>query len=199
MIIGVKGLTWAPIASGGEGSAVVYSGGESLTDMMVHVDYSVERDESGFYADDHQIDGENSVRAVNVSLELAKLPIAARKTILGWAEDSTNNEYSETDQPAPYVGVGFVYGDRYKGTITYIPIWIYKVQFGLDNENADTKGESISFQTRTISGKGMAVQLDSSGVGVFRTIGHAASAEGFATYAAALAWLKTKAGISGGG
>ncbi len=196
MIIGVKGLTWAQYVSGGDGSAVVYTGGETMADMMVHVDYSVERDDGSFYADDHKIDGENSVRSVRVSLELAKLPMAARSKILGWAVNQAGTEYSETGEPAPYVGVGFIYGDRYKGTDVFIPYWVYKVQFGLENENADTRGESINYQTRTIAGDGEAVQLESSGPFIFRVVGTTAGAEGFATYTEALNWLKAKAGIS---
>ncbi len=196
MIIGVKGLTWAQYVSGGNGAPVVYSGGETLADMMVHVDYTIERDEGAFHADDHKIDGENSIRSVRVGLELAKLPMAARASILGWEVNQAGTEYSETGDPAPYVGVGFVYGDRYKGTDVYIPIWVYKVQFGQENENADTRGESINYQTRSIVGDGEAVQLESGGKYIFRAVGTTAGAEGFTSYADALAWVKSKPGIS---
>lgn len=194
MIIGVRGLTWAKFASGGEGSACVYTGGESLTDMMVRVGYTTERDESGFYADDHKIDGENSVRSVSIELELAKLPLEARASMLGWQKAS--NDYQETDQAAPYIGIGFIYAEKYKGTVVYTPHWIYKCQMGINDDGANTKGENVEFQTRTISGSGMAVSLDNSGVNVFRTIGAASGLDGFATYAAALAWLKNMAGIA---
>ena len=83
MIIGVRDLTWAKVTSGGEGSAMVYSGGAQETDLMVRADQSEERSDVRFHADDHMIDSVNTLRSVTVSLELAKLPLAARAKILG--------------------------------------------------------------------------------------------------------------------
>lgn len=197
MIIGVKGLTYALLSSGGDGSAPVYSNGETLEDMMVNVDYSPDRDEGGFNADDHMIDRVSSINSVTVDIEVAKVPLEMRAKMLGWAVNTGGTEYTETSGDAPYVGVGFVYGDRYKGVDTYLPIWIYKTQFSLESDNAATKGETIDFQTRTLHGTSMGVQLDNTGVTSFRVIGATANTDGFTTYAAALAWLKGKAGIQG--
>lgn len=189
MIHKARKLTWGPFTSGGDGSACVYTGAKVDSDKVVRVDMSEDAQKQDFYADDHRIDSDNSISGANVSIELAKLTDDMRTGVLGYTESSS--DILVTGNAAPYVGVGFIVGDVYKGTVTYRAYWYYKVQFTRGNRTFSTKGESVSYQTESIEGAAVAVQLSSGGPDVF----YADSGE-LSTEAAAESWLKTKAGIS---
>ena len=119
--IGIKGLTYAPYTSGGDGAAIVYGSGVSLADYMIRADVSEERQDNPFHADDHQIDADNSLTGATVSLELSNLTDSLEKALLGYVESGTSSatELSMTDAEAPFVGVGFIRKERFKGTATY--------------------------------------------------------------------------------
>ena len=193
MIIGVRDLTWAKVTSGGEGSAMVYSGGAQETDLMVRADQSEERSDVRFHADDHMIDRDNSVTGASISLELAKLPAAALTDLVGYVEGSGNTpDLTMTDAEAPYVGIGFVHVDRYKGTRMFIPYWYYKVQFSLGSRSFNTKGDSLEYQTESLEGQAMGVRLAADGVDSY----YVRPKTPLTTEADAIAWLKAKAGIT---
>ena len=187
--IGIKGLTYAPYSSGGEGSAVSYGTGVQLVDYMIRADVNEEHSDVDFYADDHKIDSENGINGVGISLELANLTDDMEKAFLGYTA-GTGSELNVTDKDAPFVGVGFYRKERFKGAVNYNAYWIYKVQFSKDGDSAQTKGESVDFQTETLSGDAMGVTLTSAGDTIYY------SKLRSTTEAGAVSWLKGKAGIS---
>jgi len=188
--IGIKGLTYAPYTSGGEGGAITYGTGAKLDDYMIRADLTEDRADVKFYADDHQIDAENSVTGVSVSLELSNLTDDLEKTLLGYAA-GTGSELDVTADAAPFVGLGFIRKERFKGAITYHAYWIYKAQLSKESDTSSTKGDSVEFQTESISGNAMAVVLTSGGKDIFYS--HLRGT----TESAARTWLNGKAGITG--
>ena len=152
--IGLKCLTYAPYTSGGEGSSISYGTGVQLNDYMIRADVNEERNDAKFYADDHKIDSENSMTGATLSLELANMTDALEQAFLGYKAESTASgaDLLITDAAAGFVGIGFYRKERYKGTVTYKCYWFYKVQFSKDSDSTQTKGESVDFQTETISG-----------------------------------------------
>lgn len=186
--IGIKGLTYAPYSTGGEGNAITYSGGSQLADYMVRADVNEERSDIEFYADDKRIDAENGITGVSIALELANMTDDMEKKMLGYVTNS--GDLDVTDKSSPYVGVGFYQKERYKGAVTYNAIWVYKVQFSKDSDSTQTKGESIDFQTNSLTGNAMGVTLTSGGNTVYYTKMRTT------VESAAAAWLKTKGGIS---
>lgn len=187
--IGIKGLVYAPYSSGGAGSAVVYGNGVQLDDYMIKADVSEERQETKFYADDHQIDAENGMTGMSLSLELSNMTDALEKAFLGYT-DGTGGELNVTDKDAPFVGVGFIRKERFKGAVTYHGFWVYKIQFSKDTDSAQTKGEQIDFQTDSLSGNAMGVKLSSGGDTIYYSqIRNTAESS-------VVAWLKGKAGIA---
>jgi len=187
--IGIKGLAYAPYSSGGAGSAVVYSTGVWLDDYMIKADITENRSDVKFYADDHQIDAENGINGVSLSLELANFSDTLDKALLGH-KDGTSPELNVTDSDAPFVGIGFIRKERHKGTVTFHAFWVYKIQFSKDTDSAQTKGETVDFQTETLSGDAMGVILSSAGDTIYYS--HARQS----SESAAISWLKGKAGIT---
>lgn len=190
MIVGVKYLTWAPYASGGDGAAVAYGTGSAESDKIVHVDMGEERADEGFYADDHRIDRDNSVTGATLAVEVAKLTAAMKEGMLGHVK-GTGDEYAVTDAASPFVGVGFVLKDRYKGAYSYVGYWYYKMQFSEGQRSFNTKGETLAYQTESLEGDAEAVKLAADGPFTFY------SWKDFDSENAAHAWVKGKAGING--
>ena len=190
--IGLKCLTYAPYTSGGEGSSISYGTGVQLNDYMIRADVNEERNDAKFYADDHKIDSENSMTGATLSLELANMTDALEQAFLGYKAESTASgaDLLITDAAAGFVGIGFYRKERYKGTVTYKCYWFYKVQFSKDGDSTQTKGESVDFQTETLSGDALGVQLTSGGDTLYYCICRKSSESD------AIAWLKTKGGIS---
>lgn len=190
--IGIKGLTYAPFTGGGDGSAITYGTGVKLDDYMIRADLNEEHNNVDFYADDHKIDVENSMSGMTLALELSNLTDDLEKALLGHAAGTGtgNTELNVTDGAAPFVGIGFIRKERFKGTVTYHAFWVYKIQFAKDGDSTTTKGESIEFQTESLTGDAVSVTLTSGGDNIYY------SHKREATEAAARTWLNGKAGIS---
>lgn len=188
--IGIKGLTYAPYTSGGEGGAISYGTGVKLDDYMIRADLTEERTDTPFYADDHKIDRENSMSGISLSLELSNMTDALEKALLGYVDGAVTGELNVTDEASPFVGVGFIRKERFKGAITYKGYWIYKIQFGKDSDSTQTKGETVDFQTETLNGDAVGVQLTSGGKTIYYTTIRKNSE------ADARTWLNGKAGIT---
>ena len=187
--IGIKGLTYAPYTSGGVQSAVVYGNGVKLDDYMIRADINEEHNDVDFYADDHKIDVENSMSGMTLGLELSNMTADLEKALLGH-EEGTGDELSATDGAAPFVGVGFIRKERFKGTVSYHGFWIYKIQFAKDGDTTNTKGESVEFQTEALTGNAVAVTLAANGSNIYYSHMRAA------TEAAVRTWLNGKAGVT---
>ena len=186
--IGIKGLTYATFTSGGEGGSITYGTGVKLDDYMIRADITEEREDTGFYADDHKIDSEKSMTGATVSLELANMTDTLETALLGYVT-ATTSELNVTDGDAPFVGIGFVTKERFKGTVTYKAYWFYKVQFAKEQDSVQTKGENMEFQTETISGDALAVVLTSNGDNIYYSTVRKSSETDART------WLNGKAGI----
>lgn len=187
--IGIKGLTYAKYTSGGDGAAIVYSGGKKLDDYMARAEIGENRSDVKEHGDDHQIDSENSLDNVTLHIELTDTSEDIKKDILGHVEES--GDLIVTGDAAPFVGIGFICKNRFKGTVTYEAYWFYKMQFSTAGVTAETRRENTQFGHETINGTGSAVVLTSGGKDYYY-----AHKDGLATEALARTWLNTKAGIT---
>ena len=187
--VGIKGLTYAKYQSGGDGNAVVYTGGKKLDDFISRADITESRSDVKEHADDHQIDSENSLDNVALAIELVNNNPDIKKDILGHVQE--NEELLVTGDAAPFVGIGFICRNRFKGTVTYEAYWFFKMQFSTGGVTAETRREQTNFGHETINGTGSAVVLTSGGKEYFY-----AHKDGLATEALARTWLNSKAGIT---
>ena len=186
--IGLKGLTYAKVSSGGAGSAVVYSGGATKADMMISADVTLNRDDVKLSADNHVVERANGMTGGSISLELAQLPNDVKTALLGYVVSSKVLTVDERE--APYVGFGYIVGEIAGGVKSYVGYWFPKVQFGLDADNARTKGESTEFQTDTMTGEILGVVTTTGGMTEFYYT------DTDSTETAVRTWLNGKAGIT---
>lgn len=186
---GLQYAVVAAITAETEGSAVTYGTGKVLG-RMISANISWTRNDNPLYADDAIAENDNGVTGGTIELNIDDISDEGRVYVLGETEVTVTNgkEYETTDTPAPYVGVGFLRVKRKAGETSYIAEWLHKVQFGMDSEEAQTKGESIEWQTPTLNGKIFGVRNDSS------LNNHYRRTATFETLAAAKAWLDDKAG-----
>ena len=186
-----KGLTYAKYSSGGDGAAVVYTGGKAKVDYLCKVDMGENRANVKEHADGHQIDSEQTLNEVTCNLELANNDIDIKKDILGQIAGSATDELIVTDADAPFVGIGFILANRFKGNVTYEAYWFYKMQFVSAGLSSSTKTEQVAFEHETINGTGGGVTLTSGGPVCFY-----AHLDNQATESAARTWLNGMAGIT---
>jgi hypothetical protein len=96
-----------------------------------------------------------------------------------------------TGDDAPFVGVGYITKNRFKGTVTFEPYWVYKIQMGSDGVNAETRKENAQWGHENLSGDGLGVVLTEGGKTYFY-----AHRDGLESESLAKTWLKNKAGIT---
>lgn len=185
-----KYFTYAKVTGGGAGSAVTYTGGSMLNDYLAKVDITESRGDVKEYADGHLIDSEQIPTEVTMALELVNNNENIMKDVLGLATAGSDLELQDVDPP--FVGAGCVIQDRFKGTSTYRSYWIYKAQFTSNGVSSSTRRENTTFEHESITGRGVGVILSTAGTASFYAV-----KSGQGTEAAAIAWLKGKAGISG--
>lgn len=184
-----KKFTYAKYASGGDGSAIVYTGGNMLSDYLAKVDINEERTDEKEYADGHLIDSEKIPTAVSMTLELVNNNADIEKDVLGLVQ-TESGELILTEGDPPFVGAGCLMANRFKGTVTWEGYWIYKTQFARQGISAETRRERTAFGHESISGDGVGVVLASGG-----DVSYYAHKKGM-TEAEAEAWLRGHAGIS---
>lgn len=110
------------------------------------------------YADDGTAESDKSFKDGTISLNVDDLTQKVYADLLG-------HEYSEGDgsttpetviasstDVSPYCGVGFYGAIRRNGKTMYQAKWLKKTQFSEPNDETDTKGETMNFQTPTIEG-----------------------------------------------
>ena len=187
--VGVKCLTYAKYQSGGEGSGIVYSGGLMLEDYMAKAELKENRSSQKEHADDHQIDSENALNNVSLLLELVNNCESVKRDMLGHEADS--GDLIVTGGDPPFIGVGYITKNRFKGVSTFEPYWVYKIQMASDGVTAETRTENTAWGHETLSGEGLGVVLAEGGPIIFY-----AHKDGLESESAAKAWLKAKAGIA---
>lgn len=189
--IGLRRPTIATVNTETPGQALTYNAGKRFG-KAIAANVTWNRNENPLYADDAISENDNGITGGSIEFNADDLTAEERAYALGLVEDGEEGAktYKVTDAAAPYVGFGYIRVRRKAGVTSFHGIWYHKVQFAEGSENGQTKGKNIEWQTPTLNGTIMGVQIDSSGAIHFREEKY------FETEAAAATWLDGKAGIS---
>ena len=187
---GMRYVVTAKLKEENEGSLPTYENG-LVMGRGISAEVSLTRTDSKLYADDVLAESENAITGGDISIGVDDILEDAQEVIFGLVKsgDAGDYEYDDKAVGAPYVGVGYLQERRYKGAVSYLPYWYWKVQFAPMDDKAATRGENVEWQTTTAKGTLMGVVKDSSKVASFRT--HKV----YGTAAEAIAWLNQMAGI----
>lgn len=193
MYITCKGLTYAKVSGGGDGSAVTYTGGKTLENLVAKVDLNFQYAEGQDHADGVRIAHKKKMTGTTVAFELADLPSDVKKDWLNW-QTQTNDLLIDESDPN-WIGVGFYIWNEtpVSEADNWTCYWIYKSRFSVDGISVSTANDSITYQHQSVNGSGVGVKLASGGKMTFVKTNDAP----LATEAAAIAWLKSEAGITG--
>lgn len=108
-------------------------------------------------ADDKIVETIDSVVGANVVIGLADVSTVDQAALLGSTIDANGVLVRKTTDQAPYVAIGY---RRRMANGKYRYIWNYKGRFRPWDQNADTKGESPTFQTPSLTATFMARDSD---------------------------------------
>lgn len=192
--IGVKHPVIAPLSTHTDGSEPTYGEG-SVIGHLIEVNLTINRADNPLYGDDVEVESDNSITGMTLDMKLDDLSEDDQVTLLGIVKKtagtgtSATYTYLEGDASAPYVGVGFISVRRKAGVTSYQAIWIYKMQFSKNSENYATKEAQITWNSPMITGRGLAVKVNSDDQNYFRKI------RNFSAETDAVEWLDELAGI----
>lgn len=159
-----------------------YSNGMSLGEG-ISTEVTPAYAEGSLYADNAQKESVKEFTSADVTIGTTKVPAQAIPLMFGHTVDSsTGDETSNSNDSAGYIGYGFVVKKVDNGSFTYQACVLLKVQMNEGTESYETKGDSVTFQTPSLSGKAMAVAN-----GDWRIKSGDLSSE-----AEAIAWIKSK-------
>lgn len=102
------------------------------------------------FADDGPLEVAGTLGNIEVEIQKAYLTAKEKADLLGHAIDKNGGLiYSANDVP-PWVAIGF---RTLKSNGKYRYVWLYKGKFLDPEDNNETKGDSINFQSDTITGQ----------------------------------------------
>lgn len=192
--IGMRHVVAAEFNSHTPGSEPTYKSSGWDVGKAISGNLTINRNANPLYADDVIAEDDNGITGMDLELGLDDIleDIQAKMGILKEVTAGTPSvtTYYDTSASAKDVGVGYIRVRRKNGTTKYQAIWIYQTKFSKNSENAQTKGESIEWQTPTINGKCVGLDVDGSGEVSFRKI------RIFDTESAANTYLDGLAGIT---
>ena len=100
------------------------------------------------YADDQAYDVAMSLGDIALALNVADIPTVDRAAMLGHSVDANGVLVRNKDDHAPYVAIGF---RRRMANKKFRFVWLLKGKFRAEEQNANTKTETPTFQTPTIN------------------------------------------------
>ena len=192
--IGLRYPVIAKLASHTDGSEPTYEAGMVMGHAM-SADLQITRNNNPLRADDVEVENDNGITSMQITEGVDDIAEDAR-VYMGLLKEKTASgqgavtEYYETDSAAYDLGHGYIRVRRKDNVVTFQAVWMFSVMFSEDSEATQTKGESIEWQTPTVTGRVHALDVGGD-IGVaFRKKAN------FTTEAAAKAWLKNLAGIT---
>lgn len=119
---------------------------------LIEVGVTPQTDTAELYADDSLYESVSSLSSYDISINVADLTPEQQGMLLGQEVNEQGMVYSSSDLNAPYFGVSFR-AERSDGTFEYRQM--FKVRFTPSDDNYNTKGDSVDFQTAEITGTAM--------------------------------------------
>lgn len=120
----------------------------------VSVEISPNYTEGSLYGDNEKVEYEKIFTDADITLGTTTLPIEAASVVFGHTVDGKKTIKKTTDE-GRYVGLGIVVDEVISGEKKYCAVIVTCVQFAESAESFTTKGDSITFATPSIAGKGI--------------------------------------------
>ena len=130
-------------------AAPVYATPKAAAGVM-HINVNPNASLASAFFDDGPGDTAATLGTIEVEIEKNKLTAENKADLLGHTLDSNGGiAYAGEDTP-PWVAIGF---RTLLSNGNYRYVWLYKGRFADPEDNSETKGDSINFQSDTITGQ----------------------------------------------
>jgi len=190
--IGLRHPVFARITEFEDGAMPCYAG-PVVAGRAIQANVTKTHNNNPLYADDIIDEDDNSITGMTLTIGLNDLDDEKRRWLLGDImsyEQGVGYLFDEGGDGAAPVGFGYIRVRKVQGQVKYQAVWYWSVLFSEESEDGRTKGESIEWQTPTITGRAKAIYADDSGIPKFRR------RKTFDTQAEAEAWLDAVAGYN---
>jgi len=117
---------------------------------VISVNVNPNASQDTLFADDGPYETATTLGAIDVEINKAELTTKNKADLLGHQVDNNGAVVFSGNDIAPFVAIGF---RSLKSNGNYRYVWLYKGRFIAPEDNNETKGDSINFQTDTISGQ----------------------------------------------
>jgi phi13 family phage major tail protein len=146
-VVGLRRLVYAKLLTDTT-TGVTY---DEVKRLAPAINANINRNSSStsLYADDGVTEVATSTGETELELGVADIPQEVQADLLGH-EIRAGVLIRSNKDVAPYVAIGF---ESECADGTYKMVWLYKGKFQAPSQEHNTKGESIEFQTRTITGR----------------------------------------------
>ena len=192
--IGMRHVVCAEFDSHTDGSEPTYKITGKDVGKAISANLTINRNSNPLYADDVLAEDDNGITSIDIEIGVDDVgeDVQAYMGIMQSATAGTPSvtTYYDTADSSTPVGLGYIRVRRKGDTTTYQAVWIYKVMMTKSNETSQTKGESVEWQTATLTGKASGLNISASFEKAFRKI------QNFDSESTAAAWLDALASIS---
>lgn len=137
-----------------------YSGGFKCGEA-VNTSITPAYNEANLRGDNKEVRNVKKFKNAAVVLGVTHLPLVAKEVMFGHEVDTeTEKEISKTTDTANYVGYGFISEETLDSRDVFVACVVLKVKFTEGAESYTTEGDSITFETPSISGTAVGTDND---------------------------------------
>lgn len=148
--IGCDNLVYALMTTEDTSSEAPAYGAVKEAPGVISININPNASQETLFADDGPMETATTLGKIEVAINKAELTSKNKADLLGHEIDSKGGViYSDTDVP-PWVAIGF---RTLKSNGNYRYVWLHKGKFTDPEDNNETKGDTINFQTDTINGQ----------------------------------------------
>lgn len=148
--IGCDNLVYAPMTTEDTADALPTYGDVVKAPGVMHVNINPNSSQETLFADDGPMETASTLGKIDVEIQKNELTAQNKADLLGHQIDSNGGVvYGDSDVP-PWVAIGF---RTLKSNGKYRYVWLYKGKFSEPEDQNETKGDSINFQSDTITGQ----------------------------------------------
>lgn len=147
--IGLDNFLFGILTEAADGTATY--GAATKPARAISCSVSITNNSASLYADNVLAESDSSFQSGTVTLGIDDEDLTTLATLLGH-EITDGNMVRNSNDVAPYVGLGRIITKMVKGQYAYKVEFLKKVKFSEPSQDDNTKGESLEFGTSTIEG-----------------------------------------------
>ena len=148
--IGCDHLVYAPMATEDTVSAEPVYGEVVSAPGVMSININPNGAQETLFADDGPMETASTLGRIEVEIQKNELTVQNKADLLGHQIDAKGGLVYGDSDVSPWVAIGF---RTLKSNGNYRYVWLYKGKFTEPEDANETKGDSINFQSDTISGQ----------------------------------------------